>query len=689
MKKICFNTKTLKLEFSGDNGALIGMTSAQTGWVIHRRPELGLSWRLLVPVHEELRNNPVHGEKQRLSSFEAGEDYVRFVWDSVNSEKAGRLPIRVTVDVRAEGEKAVWYTKVENNSDYMVESVHSPYIGDLSRPEDAKWFRSFTSFYGDAAERNLWPVFDHEHGNWSVDFQSQLSGDAVVPVSPFFLLRSEKQGLYAGVQDRSGELVAWHCELRPGYGSAIDSRVPEQEEIAGKPVHICFAPVHMCYVRPGTKAALTPIALEAYTGSWQRGVDIYKKWTAVWLRQAAVPQWVSEPHSWLQLHINSPEDELRMHFTELPEVAEECAHYGVKAIQLVGWNEGGQDQGNPSHTPDPRLGTFEELKEAIAACQALGVKIILFSKFTWADRAERWFQKELIDYAVKNPYGDYYQHGGYKYQTPAQLLGINTKNLIPMCFGSEKYRELCRNEFKKLLELGCDGMLFDECQHHSPALLCFDTSHGHKYGWPVYQNDRRLIRYLRETNGMRDDFFIAGEACYDWEFEEYGLGYFRSRSKTHIPLARYMRPGGQFMTAVSGFCDRNMINQCLMNRYIISYEPYNFKGWLHDFPDTVAYGNKMDALRTKYRKYFWDAEFMGTREGMVMTAEGQEYPTYSLFRAVDGSPASVVCNYEDAEAQIFIGGESELKKYCTVDEEVWHSVKNEIRIPPRSAIVLL
>ena len=50
------------------------------------------------------------------------------------------------------------------------------------------------------------------------------------------------------------------------------------------------------------------------------------------------------------------------------------------------------------------------------------------------------------------------------------------------------------------------------------------------------------------------------------------------------------------MTAVNGFYDRNMINQCLMYRYIISYEPFHFKGWLHDYPETVAYGNAMDAL---------------------------------------------------------------------------------------------
>ena len=42
------------------------------------------------------------------------------------------------------------------------------------------------------------------------------------------------------------------------------------------------------------------------------------------------------------------------------------------------------------------------------------------------------------------------------------------------------------------------------------------------------------------------------------------------------------------MTAVTGFNDRNMINQCLMYRYIISYEPYNFKGRLDDYPLTAG-----------------------------------------------------------------------------------------------------
>ena len=62
-----------------------------------------------------------------------------------------------------------------------------------------------------------------------------------------------------------------------------------------------------------------------------------------------------------------------------------------------------------------------------------------------------------------------------------------------------------------------------------------------------------------------------------------------------------------------------MINQCLLNRYIISYEPYMFKGMLSDYPDTVDYGQKMDALRTDLREYFLGRQVL-RRAGRFRTA---------------------------------------------------------------------
>jgi hypothetical protein len=687
---------SLRLEFDRDTGALVHLATADGTWQLLDRPQLGLSFRLLVPLPGR-RNNNVLGEKQRLTNLELAPDGQRacFTWEGVTSELGGPLDIGVTLEVQLSARQAVFTATVANRSAYVVENVYCPYLGDVQHPPQAEWLKTFVYNYAAAQEWPVWPQFQNMRGYYGVDYPTQVSAWSAgvgAPMAPYILLRSPQQGLYVGVNAPSSELVAWHLELRPGWGESINAQQPRTRTIAGEDVAVRFAAVHVPYIQPGETRTLTPIAVEAYRGGWQAGVDIYKAWRDSWMAPATIPAWAREPHSWQQIHINSPEDELRVPFTELVHIGEECARHGVKAIQLVGWNDGGQDQGNPSHDPDPRLGTFEELKQAIAGIQALGVKLILFAKFTWADRATERFRNELVRYAVKDPYGDYYHYMGYQYQTATQLLDINTKRLIPMCFQSEDYLRVCDEEFRKTVELGADGILFDECLHHSPTLLCFDPDHGHRHGAPTYANDRKLIEnFSKIALPVREDFLFAGEACYDWEMEAYHLSYHRSENLEHIPLSRYMLPHAPFMTAVTGFEDRSMVNQCLLYRYIISYEPYNFKGRLDDYPATMAYGKQMDALRTELRRYFWDGEFRH-EVGAQVTVKGQEHHPYAVFRAEDGSEALAIANYSDdaaITAEALLASGQPLTRYRLVDDPTWRPIAEGIVIPPRSAAVVL
>jgi hypothetical protein len=705
MQSIRLENKNLRLEFDPRSGALTSLTAVKTGWKILDRPQLGLSFRLLVPLRDQKdwhadapRNNTVMGEKQALVSCVIAPNHqaVTFVWDNLISDHGGILPIQVTQKIELDDSQAVFTTSLDNRSEFWVENVYSPYLGDIQPPPGEAWFKTFLYIYAAAQEWQLWPTFQNLRGYFGVDYPTQFGQTSHAlgsPCAPYILLRGENQGLYAGIYAPSSELVAWHAELRPGYGSSIDARVPETRQIAGEEVHTRFAAVHAPYIQPGEQRTLTPVALQAFQGGWQHGVDIYKRWRSTWMKLPQLPNWAREPHAWQQVHINSPEDELRVRFTDLPRIGAECAANGVKAIQLVGWNDGGQDQGNPSHDPDPRLGTPAELREAIQKINAMGVKVILFAKFTWSDRGTPRFRNDLIRLAIKDPFGDYHVHPGYQYQTATQLLDINSKRLVPMCFLAEDYLQVCNDEFKKTVDLGANGILFDECLHHTPALLCFDESHGHRYGAPVYANDRKLIQNFSGLTSGNSEFLFAGEACYDWEMEAYHLSYHRSENKEHIPLSRYMLPEAQFMTAVTGFNDRSMINQCLLDRYIISYEPYNFKGSLTDYPETVAYGRQMDQLRTEYREYFWDGEFCDTVGAQVTGLQDQPHRPYSVFRSrATGKAALVVCNYSDQDPvslQASLDDGQPLSSYRLVDDPIWKPISGGMIIPPRSAAVVL
>jgi hypothetical protein len=688
---VTLENQTLRVSFDARTGALVGLESKLSGWKIQGRRELGRSFVMLAPLPGR-RDNPILGEKNPLARLEKSADgkSITFVWKDLKSEFGGGLDITLRGTATLDEQGLSFDAELVNHSPYVVETVSYPILGDTAVPAGEKSLTCDNLGYGGMRRAPLYPNFINQRGYYGVDYPIQM-----VPSqhSPFVLVATDRQGLYAGAHDTSNrELIQWTFELKPGYEDSLDNRVPENKTIDGRPASVVFSVTHFPFAAAGESAQLSRVVLQPYKGSWHKGVDSYKQWRSTWFQRPPAPAWVQQVHSWQQLNINSSEDDLRLRYEDLPKIGRDCAKYGVKAIQLVGWNNGGQDRGNPSHDTDPRLGTREQLRDAIAQIQGMGVNLILFNKYTWSDISTDWFRKELIHYAAVDPYGDYYTHPGYQYQTPTQLSAINTRRFAVMCMNSAKWREVCAREFQKSIDLGAAGILYDEVFHHSSATYCFAPDHGHHVPADIYAGDALLgeeFRKIAAESGR--DFLFAGEAPYDLQFRHYSMSYFRIQAD-HIPLHRYIDPYEPMMVAVTGFNDREMINACLLYRYVISYEPFNFKGHLDDFPLTMEYGRKVDALRTRYKDYLWDAEFRDTL-GADVQAEGKPYAKYSVFgRPGTGKRAVVIANQRadqplTATAK-FEGGEGKLVM-VTPERPDPQPCDGTVTIPPRSAAVLL
>jgi hypothetical protein len=93
MTTFALKNDNLVLEFNRANGALVSLSAVRTDWKILDRPQLGLSFRLLLPLSEERRNNPVYGEKQALSTLEVTPSgrCAAFGWDGITSEYGGKI----------------------------------------------------------------------------------------------------------------------------------------------------------------------------------------------------------------------------------------------------------------------------------------------------------------------------------------------------------------------------------------------------------------------------------------------------------------------------------------------------------------------------------------------------------------------------------------------------------------------
>ncbi len=652
-REIVLQDSKILVAFDSQSGALTKLVDKTTGWTVERRPDLGISFRMLVPLPDR-QDNFILGQKQRAESVEKISDHeIRIEWKSLLSQHGGVIPITFDATVTLNNGVLKFGGKIVNSSDLTLQTLDYPYFGDFNPPSKNSSLRARAMWYDNLESHEVYPDFANGKGYWGV-FYPTFDYDSYR--SLFCLIQSGSEGVYIEMDNPDQPyLIQYTFEQHPGVQSTVTNAVPESGDIPGKPlagdgsdttvpVHLEFRTCHFLFVHPHSDMNLVPVVVQCYRGDWHSGVDIYKKWRKAWYVQPQLPNWVKKVNSWQQLQIDSPVQDWRVPYDSLVSYGKECAESGVDAIQLVGWNIGGQDGHDPQMSTDPHLGTTQQLRNAIKKIQGMGVHIILFGKLNWADRTTEWAKTELYKYAATDPYGIPYRQGGYSYYTPVQLAGINNHVRYVMDVLDPAYRAVAVGQFDKLLSLGASGWLVDEVCHHDGVKYSFAPGHGYTPPGFIYAGDLPFARGLRAAadSAAGPDFLFAGEGPQDWLTQYYPFTYTRIGSGS-TPVQRYIDPEEPIMIAVTGFDDRPMINFALLDRYIIEYEPYNFKGYLSDFPLTLTYGKKVDALRKRYANYLWYAKFRDTI-GAKVKANGN--CRYSVFDAKNGKRAVVVVNME-------------------------------------------
>ena len=651
--------------------------------MIERRPALGVSFRMLVPLPGR-RANFIFGQKQRAASVEKVSDHqVRIIWKDPASEYGGILPITFTATVSLENGKLTFNSTVENKSAYPIETIDYPYFGDLNPPSRNSSIAARTMWYGNLDDDELYPNFGNEKGYWGVDFPTKTFGSNH---SLFCLIQAPTEGLYIEMSDPVlPYYLEYSFEQHPGVVHGAE--VPKTDEFSGWPVHLDFRTCHFIFAQPDSTRKLAPIVMRGYKGDWHKGVDVYKEWRNAWFKKPHLPDWAREVHSWTMLRMNTPEEDYTISYKKFVEYGEEYAQYGVKAVQLIGWNIGGQDGGDPSQDTDPHLGTWQEFHDSIAKVQSLGVNVILFGKLNWADMTTEWYKTELYKHEAKDPYGIRYEQGGYDYVTPTQLASINTHRRAVMDFADPDYREIAGKEFQKVLALGSTGWLWDEICHHSNALYNFASGHGYNPPGYIYGGDLPLSAVLREAaDKVSPDFLFAGEGPQDWLMQYFPVS---EVGVSATPICQYLDTQNSLMIAgVSGFDDREQLNNILLNRCVIQYEPFLYKGHLHDFPLTMAYGKKIDDLRRRYKAYLWDGAF---RDNLGAEVRADGVHRYSVFVADSGKRAVVVVNPGSESAIVATVNLSNPGRLivATPEQPDGQPTNGTVRIPARSAAVVI
>jgi len=684
-KELILQDAHILIAFDTGSGAITRLERKSSNWKIARRPELGVSFRLLAPLSKR-RTNFILGQRQSAARVEKiGHNKIELEWKDPVSDHGGIVPLTFSATVTLEDGQLTFASTLTNRSTLTIETVDYPYFGEVNAPTPGESLEAETLWYGNLTSTRLSPTIGNP-GYWGTDNPtvSQPSHSSL-----FCLIQANTQGLYVEMHDPTQPyLIEYTFEQHPGQEDSLTDFIPTQPEISGLPVYLAFRTCHFLFAHPQTTTKLAPIVVRGYDGDWHAGVDFYKSWRSTWFKKPHLAAWAQDIHSWLQLQIDGAEQDFTIPYRDLPKHIDECAANGVTAIQLVGWAIGGQDGGDPSMSTDPGLGTWQELHDAIAYARGKGVKIILFGKPIWADLTTDFYKHELYKYAAADPYGIDYETGGFSYTTPTQLAGINKRRRAIMDVQSPAYRDVATKEFKKMVDLGAAGWLFDEVCHHGGVDYAFNIDHGYKAPAYIYGGDMPMAAQFHSVSDPVDpDFVFAGEWPEDWLRQYYPVSYFRINRASRA-VDRYIDSQSALMVAVSGFNDRDMLNMVLANRYIISYEPFNFKGHLSDFPLTLSYGKQIDALRHRYRDFLWDSEFRDTL-GANISANGQY--RHSVFLNKTGKRAVVVINIERGRtinATLQLPNPGTLVVVSPEQPDAQPS-NGQVSIPARSVVVLM
>ena len=277
-REVIVEDNKLLVAFDSDTAALTRMEDKSTHWVIERRPELGVSFRLFAPLPER-RYNPVFGQRQHVSAVnKISNDEVQFQWTNMVSENGGTLPIALTADVRLTNGVVVFGATLENDSPLTIETIDYPYFGDFNPPTrdsslEARTLRD--NKIGDLQSDEVYPHFRNEKGYWGVSYPTKT---LEAQQSRFCLLQAPEQGLYVEMDNSdTAYRLQYTFEQHPGVVTASSNLVPKTDFISGFSVNLEFRLCHFIFQKPHSTTKLAPISLRCYQGDWHKGIELYKE----------------------------------------------------------------------------------------------------------------------------------------------------------------------------------------------------------------------------------------------------------------------------------------------------------------------------------------------------------------------------------------------------------------------------
>ena len=427
-----------RVEVEREHGRILRLLDCQGPIDLKSPPQLAENFRLLLPLPDDNRHM-VLGKDQELSRIDATADTLVLHWSGPMKDARGVAhDLAATMWIELRGSAVQFRFTVTNHTRLRLQEVWYPAIGGLLEfGPPATTARTVLQPPPHSGKRFVRPFGQH-----LASYPSQNMG--FVDLSNPELGR----GLYLGAHDPVARLKGLFF---------LEQNAGDQADVAAWLLYYPFTP-------PGGVFSGGALVAQFHSGDWvSAGRQIYRPWF-IGTFGLVKPQedWIRQNSFFQMIMIMLPEGNVNYTCRQIPQLARDGLKYGLTSLQIAGWQCGGHDNGYPYYEPDPRLGTWRDLKRALRECHDLGVKVYFFANIHVNNLDTAWYKKELKDYSFETIKGHPSWYGGWGMGPLASRTDLTTPLMAFADASFPRFAEAQLNYFKKLARVGADGIHVDK-----------------------------------------------------------------------------------------------------------------------------------------------------------------------------------------------------------------------------------
>ncbi|KPJ51799.1 MAG: hypothetical protein AMS16_07375 [Planctomycetes bacterium DG_58] len=624
------------VEVDPETGALCRVLDRVGDLELIAEPRLADAWRLMLPLPRPGMTpeaNAILGAEQKLSHVETSDATLTLRWDGPLKNARGDWDVRVTMHVTLVDRSIEFRLEVDNRSDLVLAEVWHAGLGGMMGLGERRKTETLLPCRARALTESIFRTFPESMGPGGGAGGRFTEFHQMYPVRldmPWFSMYNPERGrgvYYALARNRMGGNWPEEAELQ-----LLKDRMP-----AGVVMHW----VHLPCLPPGETFTSPPVVLRFHDGDWHDAAKLYREWFLGRFAVRPNEGWLRRTQAVYDLIFMLPEGNVLWRFEDIPALAAEAKRFGIDTFLISGWTLGGMDCQYPAYTPDPHLGTWDDLEAGIRKCHDLGMKVLFFANISPVNVATEWYRDELHKYRVMDGNDVPHPTFGYGMGTLSARMRLTMPSLgsCDPAFGA--YRDIIVSKMRKLAAIGADGIHFDKVcdfgMDFNPALpLGPDRA--------MFEGTLRCLEeVLAACRGINPDFCIGVESSWDRLLAYADAWWTWVDGIDHTDATKFTFPESLPAFAVVQAFDYGSVNNAVRFGGQLLVGPGRWSGSMGDasWRELAEYIRAVIVLRERLKDILFLGEFLDELDAEVEAEEGVRFSVHRGVKAEEGVRFSV------------------------------------------------